>query len=379
MTSHIVNSLDTILDSTTTADYQVHISFTPEDDAWDTFLAKAQGGHHVQTGLWAQVKGVLGWGVIRVVVTSGNKHIVGGAQIMVRRFRGLGKIGIISKGPLFSSSNPILTMLIIKELVHLAKLNHIQFLVVQPPNNGEETGRQLAHFGFNPVRMTINPTATILIDLHKDLDTIQSEIKQSTRRNIRIAQRKGITIREGTEADIGRFYVALKATSRRKNFATFPIEYYHRMWELFAPRGYARLFVAEYEGETVSSQLAISFGDTVINKMTAWSGEYSSLRPNEALYWAVIQWAKAHGFRYYDLEGINADAAQEIAETNKVPDSVRKTFTPFKVGFGGKITFFPGAYVYISNPILRTAYRIILPKVYQSPLMMKVMGHLRTS
>jgi len=375
----LTNPFDSILESTATSTYQLHISNKPVDKAWDDFLTVVSGGHHVQMGLWAQVKDVLGWGVTRVVATSSDERIVAGAQVLTRAVRGLGQIGLVLKGPVFSSPDPELETLIINELICQAKLGGIQILIVQPPYSGEAIIPHLSSFGFQPAAMSIAPTATILIDLHKDLDAIQEEMNKSTRRNIRVAQRKGITVREGTDADIDPFYNTYKATSQRKKFSPFPIEYYIRLWQLFSVNGYAKLFVAEFEGKTVSTQLFIPFGDTVINKMTTWSGEHAYHRPNEALYWAVIQWAKAQGFHYYDLEGINADAARDIAETEKVPDNLKNTFTPFKLGFGGQITYFPGAYVYISDPVLRAAYRIIVPRTYNSPLMKKVMGYLRTS
>lgn len=374
----VTNTFNSTPESTATSTYQLHISNKPEDKAWDDFLAVVPGGHHVQMGLWAQVKDVLGWGVIRVVATS-DERIVAGAQVLTKHVSGFGRIGLVLKGPIFTSSNPVLEPFLIKELVRHAIRGGLQILIVQPPNNGEAIISHLTGFGFQPAMMNIAPTATILIDLHKDLDAIQEEMNKSTRRNIRAAQRKGITVREGTDADIDPFYNTYKATSQRKKFSPFPEEYYKRFWHLFNMYGYAKLFVAEFEGETVSAQLSIPFGDTVINKMTAWSGEYAYHRPNEALYWAVIQWAKAQGFRYYDLEGINADAARDIAETDKVPDNLKNTFTPFKLGFGGQITYFPGAYVYISDPVMRAAYRVIVPRTYQSQLMKKVMGYLRTS
>jgi len=374
----VTNTFESIQESTATSTYQLHVSTELEDKAWDDFLTVVPGGHHVQMGLWAQVKDVLGWGVIRVIATSSDERIVAGAQVLTRPVRGLGQIGLVLKGPVFSSPDTVLETLIINELIRQAKLGGIQILIVQPPNNGEAIISHLSSIGFQPATMSIAPTATILIDLHKDLDAIQEEMKKSTRRNIRVAQRKGITVREGTNADIDSFYNTYKATSQRKKFSFFHKEYYKRLWQLFNVYGYAKLFVAEFEGETVSTQLSIPFRDTVINKMTTWSGEHGDRRPNEALYWAVIQWAKAQGFRYYDLEGINADAARDIAETDKVPDNLKNTFTPFKLGFGGQITYFPGAYVYISDPVLRAAYRILVPRTYNSPLMKNVIGYLRT-
>ena len=44
----------------------------------------------------------------------------------------------------------------------------------------------------------------------------------------------------------------------------------------------------ELGDEPVSAMLAIPFGDTVVYKRGAWTGEHGALRPNEALHWAAI-------------------------------------------------------------------------------------------
>jgi hypothetical protein len=41
-------------------DYEVKTSDVTQDPAWDAFLAAVPGGHHVQTGLWSQVKALIG-------------------------------------------------------------------------------------------------------------------------------------------------------------------------------------------------------------------------------------------------------------------------------------------------------------------------------
>lgn len=361
-----------------TTEYQLHVSTEPGNASWDSFLTKVPGGHHVQTGLWAQLKSLLGWNVHRIVVTSREKQIIGGAQILVRSYRFPGKIGIISKGPVFAIPDPELVELVTREIVRVSRQNKIQYLIVQPPNNSSSNDGILTRYGFQPAVINIAHTSTVLVDLTKDVEAIMAGMNQSTRRNIRLAQRKGITYREGTESDLSAFYNAYRATSKRKGFASFPFEYYERMWDLFAPPGYARLFMAEREGEVVSAQLAVAFGDTVINKMSGWSGKFSECRPNEGLYWHVIKWAREQGYHYYDLEGVNPEAARTYLESRKIPEPYGNTFSKFKLGFGGQIESFPDALIFISNPILHTAYRIVIPRISKSRLMTNILGRLRT-
>src|ERR1039458_10485493 len=58
---------------------RVRISREGRDSAWDSFVARCPGGHHEQTSLWGEVKGVYGWQSFRIVVTRENE-ILGGVR-----------------------------------------------------------------------------------------------------------------------------------------------------------------------------------------------------------------------------------------------------------------------------------------------------------
>jgi lipid II:glycine glycyltransferase (peptidoglycan interpeptide bridge formation enzyme) len=349
-------------DGSLSAGYHIRISHAAEDPEWDAFLAETPGGHHVQTSLWAQVKAALGWRIARIVVTQGE-HIVAGGQVLLRPLPVVGAIGYVPRGPLFAVDDPVLAELVINELHQVARVHRVQYLVVQPPCNGEALAHSLSTWGFRPSKIEVAPTATVVIDLSMDLDDILGQMKSKTRYNIRHGQRKGITVREGTERDLSTFHRLLVATSRRQKFPSEPEEYYVKMWRVLGSRGYAKLFLGELEGEPVSALLAISFGDTVIYKRGAWSGCHGGRHPNYVLQWAAIMWAKSHGYHYYDLEGIELEAALAIMDDEPIPDSLKQSVTSFKLGFGGEMVLHPGAYDYVYHPLLRRAYNIVFPKI----------------
>jgi lipid II:glycine glycyltransferase (peptidoglycan interpeptide bridge formation enzyme) len=357
--------------------YQVRISHDTEDPDWDAFLAHTPGGHHVQTSLWAQVKALLGWRAVRVVVTQGER-IVAGAQMLMRPLSLLGSVGYIPKGPLFASGDPLVARLVVDELEQVAKAHRSQYLVVQPPCEVEALGDRLLCKGFEPSSTQVAPVATVAINLAKDLDDILGQMKAGTRRNIRLGQRKGITMREGTVGDLPAFHRLLVATGQRQGFSPYPEEYFAEMWRVLGPRGHVRLFLAEYAGEAVSALLLIPFGDTVIYKKGAWSGRHGNRRPNEALHWMAIKWAKAQGYHYYDFEGIDPEAAGAIAHGEPLPDSLTQTVTRFKLGFGGQVFLYPGPYDYVCNPVLRWAHATLYRKIANWPIIEIILNRLRT-
>jgi lipid II:glycine glycyltransferase (peptidoglycan interpeptide bridge formation enzyme) len=358
--------------------YQVRVSQETEDPDWDAFVAETAGGHHVQTSLWAQVKASLGWRAARVVVTQ-DEHIVAGAQVLMRRLPLAGAIGYVPRGPLCAVDDPGLIKLVINGLHQIAGDHRVQYLVVQPPGNGQTLARQLPCWGFRPSAIRgVQPPATVLIDLRMDLDDILAQMKKKTRYSIRRGLREGITVREGTAEDLPTFYRLMVATSQRQQFSLYPEAYFVEMWRVLHPHGYIRLFVAEYAGEAVSAFLVVPFGDTVVSKVGGWSGCHGRRKPNEVLDWAVIRWAKSHGYCYYDFEGIDPLAARALTDGESLPNSLHQTPTSYKLGFGGQVTLFPPAYDYVYNPLLRWVHTMVSPKIASSSLVKNALSRLRT-
>ena len=354
--------------------YQVQVSIALEDTAWDNFVGSSPGGHFSQTSLWAQVRASLGWKVARIIISNGN-NIVAGAQILIRTISPFGALAYVSKGPIYISDDIKLADLLIEELHRIRKIYRIQYLAVQPPNNGGAFIKHLIQWGFRKtIEENINPPGTILIDLTQDNEDILAQMRTTVRKTIGRSQRKGITTREGSQCDLNTLYQFLVSTSKRKRFTANTQAYLFKMWEVFNPLGYIKLFFAEYGNEPISALLAIPYKDTVTTWRRGWSGEHRNLHPNVALYWEVIQWAKSHNYHYIDLGGIQTTAAKKILLGEKLPDEAFDTFTFFKLGFGGKIVLYPETYDFVYNPLLRWAYNGFYPIVMHWPITEKIIG-----
>jgi lipid II:glycine glycyltransferase (peptidoglycan interpeptide bridge formation enzyme) len=312
---------------------------------------------------------------VRIVVTQ-SKQIVAGMQLLMRPLPFVGAVGYVTKGPLFTSDDPTLTEFVINELHQVSKAHHVRYLVMQPPNNGESLACQLPHWGFRLGSIAVAPTATVLVDLTKNLDDILAQMRKKTRYGIRRGLREGVTVREGTEDDMPTFYRILVATSQRRQFSLHPEEYFAKMWQVFHPWGYIKLFLVEYDGEAVSAHLVIPFGDTVIAKRGGWTGCYGRCRPNEMLEWATIKWAKSQGYRYYDLEGIDPKAARAIVRGEPLSGSLTQSVTSFKLGFGGQVVLYPEPYDYVYDPLLRWVYSKISTPIGRWSSVKKILNRL---
>jgi len=357
--------------------YRIRVTTATRDPEWDRFLAATPGGNHLQSTFWAEVKSQLGWRSVRILGAEDGR-IRGGAQILLRSLPLVGSIAYVSRGPVLQSDDVELRELIFHGLRRVRREHRVRFLVVQPPAGHERVIPDLMSWGFHKAGELVepHPTATVIVDLSKDEETLLGAMKSKTRYNIRLAQRRGVRVREGDVSDVAAFYRLLRLTSERQRFAVPSPDYFDHMLRVPALNGHVRVFLAEFDGQPLSAAILIGFGDTVSYKRGAWSGQHGNLHPNELMHWTAMRWAKKHGYRYYDLEGIDPPAADATA--GPWAPHVERSVSTFKLGFGGEVVLSPGAYERIHNPVLRGAYRWLLPPLLRSSAARWVINTVRT-
>lgn len=332
----------------------------PVDPAWDRFVASHPMGHHTQSALWSQVKSSAGWATARLVLQRGGA-IVGGAQLLHRRFTWHVGAGYLAKGPLLAPGEESLLPDVLQEVEHHARRLHLRHLTIQPV--AENVARFAPARSYFPGSVEVTPPATALIDLDRPIEEVLGGMSAKTRYNIRLSARKGITVKEGSGDDLAAYYRIYLQTAERQGFQPSSRSYFRRLWEVLEPGGHVRLTLAELDGEPLSAQLAVVFGDSVVNKMSVWSGREGSRRPNEALQWDTIEWAHGAGFASYDLEGLPRKVAETVRDTGQLPDSHRQSVSSYKLGFGGRVVVFPPPFDFLPDPALRWVYGRLVGRV----------------
>ena len=324
----------------------VHVIEQPPDDpAWDEFLAAQPTGHHLQSSPWGQLKARFGWQIIRILAQEGDQ-ILGGAQILTRRLPIWGKIGYISKGPVVLPGRSDVVEVLVDHIEEVARTHRLLVLSIQPPAEEPLYLDPLAMRDFTPSGFYIVPPTTVLVDLQQTEETILRQMKKKTRYYVRTAMRKGVTAREGTEADLPTFYELMKATATRSDYIHYDLDYYQEAWRQFAPRGMLKMFFADYQDEPLAAVMIIAFGQWAVYKWGASSDAHRDTMPNYLLQWTAIRWSKHKGCLYYDLGGITpASVAEDLRQGQKLnpTDSKGAGIAHFKHGFGQLVTF-PDAY-----------------------------------
>jgi peptidoglycan pentaglycine glycine transferase (the first glycine) len=183
-------------------------------------------------------------------------------------------------------------------------------------------------------------------------------MKQKTRYNIRLAGRKGVTVREGDEADLPAFYHLMKVTAERDGFGIHSREYYETVHRLLVPADQGRLLLAEYEGQLLAGLVATAFGQRACYMYGASSDEHRNLMPSYLLQWEAMLWARERGCRSYDLWGVPDEDEETLeAEFAQRNDGLWGVYR-FKRGFGGRVVRTIGAWDLVYAPLRYRLYTL---------------------
>lgn len=175
----------------------VSVTALPSDPEWDAFVDGVEGGHHLQTSMWAQIKAKSDWRALRLQVRQ-EGQLVGGCQLLVRRLP-IGAIAYCPRGPVARDRDPALISAVLDALRPLARRERILYLKVQPPAGGEATEPLLRARGFVASAYPAAQVATVRVDVQRDPDEILAGMRPQRRRNIRKGERVGITVRTAAQ------------------------------------------------------------------------------------------------------------------------------------------------------------------------------------
>ncbi|MGB4571544.1 MAG: peptidoglycan bridge formation glycyltransferase FemA/FemB family protein [Rectinemataceae bacterium] len=193
----------------------------------------------------------------------------------------------------------------------------------------------------------VQPPDTVLLDLGPEEAEILAAMKPKWRYNIRLAEKKGVTVSEEGPESLQVFYSLYLATAERDRIAVHPYSYYSRLFSL-PPSHDAKpgVWVARYEGEALAAIVTLFRRTRAVYLYGASSDEHRNLMPAYALQWEAIRAAKASGCTEYDFFGIppDDDPAHPMAGLYR-----------FKTGFGGRIAHREGC---VDVPYLKLPYTL---------------------
>lgn len=335
--------------------------YNEEDAEWDAFVTAHPHGNLLQLTNWARLKSRFGWRSHRVWLRR-EGELVAGAQLLFRSAAlGLIRVAYLPHGPLVDWQDEEQVAVLFNQLDHAAYDERVGLLKMEPllwqddMNPADWKGVCQRHDCL-PDTDSIQPPRTIVVDLQTTEEEILKRMKQKTRYNIRLAEKKGVTVRRGTADDIPTFNRLMHITSQRNTFGVHEPEYYQLAYQYFAPDNVA-LLIAEYDNKPLSAVMVFRCGGRVAYLYGASSNEERQRMPTYAVQWAAIQWAKEQGCSEYDLWGV-PDYPEEELEANFMErnDGLWGVYR-FKRGFGGQLKRTVGTADRVYNQMVYRLYQ----------------------
>lgn len=296
---------------------------------WDDFVSALPYTQFTQSWGWGELQKSVGRNVERYFVVSDEGPVpIAAVQLMHQARPVVGGYWLAPRGPVFASpldqgAKEAVMDFLARELVlpnglfvRLEPLLLLPSVYRLPPD-------------FIPHR-SFNPATTVLVDLKKSENDLLLAMHQKTRYNVRLAERHGVTVRVGTDEELGTFLRLTKETEERDKFSAPDFSYLEKTYRIMAREGIARLRVADYKGETLAMSMEMSYGDTVTYLHGASSSRHRNVMAPFALHWEAIRAAKAEGKKVYDFWGCNPEDAND---PNYKPSW--EGITRFKLGWGG--------------------------------------------
>jgi peptidoglycan pentaglycine glycine transferase (the first glycine) len=348
--------------------------------SWDRALLALPNPHVLQSWAWGEFKSGHGWRATRLLFREEGRPVA--AASVLRRKLPCGvplSVSYVAKGPILDWTNAPLVDRVLAELERLACQRGSVFVKIDPdvyypgdapagagsilsrPACAPATEGALKARGWRFSDEQIQFRNTVLIDLRRSEEDLLAAMKQKTRYNIRLATRRGVTVRQGGAADLDLFYQLYAETARRDGFPIRPADYYLSVWQRFlrgpaseaVVEGWAGLLLAGVEGEDVAGLLLFTFGSAAWYMYGASSNRHRERMPNQLLQWEAMRWARAAGCQIYDLWG----APDALDESDPMWGVLR-----FKLGLGGRLVQGLGAWDFVANGPAYRLYTVVIPR-----------------
>jgi len=341
----------------------VNIIVESDGRRWNEALATLPGAHVLQSYEWGQTKAQVGWTARRLLFLDEESGRPRAAVSLLRRQlpRLPLAVAYVPKGPALDHGDLPLAEAVLARIEEEARRARAIFVKIDPdvPADSEQgtTFKQLLRRrGWRVSREQIQFRNTLLSDLTLDEAGLLAGMKSKTRYNVRLAARRGVTVRAGTLDDLPIFYGMYSETGQRDDFIIRPLDYYRRLWETFLRAGMAHLLLAEVESEPVAGLLLLRFARTTWYMYGASTNRHRQRMPNYLLQWEAIRWAKAQGCTSYDWWG-----APDLLDESDPMWGVHR----FKAGFGGEFVPHIGAWDFPVSRSLYWLYSVAMPRVLE--------------
>ncbi len=235
----------------------------------------------------------------------------------------------------------------------------VRFQPYWPLNDAQILTKYERNLFLNGTNHEVDAERTVQIDLTQSKSDLFKNFRKSTRYCIKQTEKFGIkVIVDNTMKYWNNFQDIFLDTVKRHKWKAQSIKYIKKQYEMFSKVGMSKMFLAIQDGKPIATSIFTFYKDMVIYHHSGSLTKYNKMCASHLLQWELIQYAKEHGYRTYDMWGT-------APKENK--NHPWYGLSTFKWGFGGQEVRFEHAKDIVLSPLwyLTRLYEKIESKHWQ--------------
>lgn len=318
---------------------------------YNDFVSRQNSGSFLHAWEWGQLQHEYSnKEVLRFFVEEGQTVLLAAQAIVTPLFAGQYYI-YIPYGPVVKDEDDLTTLQFFLDKLR-ERFKSAVCIRIEPKYNPP----QKALLGKKTIN--IQPGKTAVVNLTVSDEDLNAAMHPKTRYNIKVAQKHGVDIQSEFVIENGHGLYYKEAvelildTAKRQGYLTHPFAYYEKIVNFFAINKRSSdikvsIYKAIYKKALVATAIIVDFGKTRTYLFGGSSPDYRNVMAPHLLHYQAMIDAKANGYAEYDFDGIETSVGKEAG------------FARFKLGFGGHIVSYSGAYDLILHKMIYKLYVIL--------------------
>jgi lipid II:glycine glycyltransferase (peptidoglycan interpeptide bridge formation enzyme) len=320
----------------------------------DRFIESHPKGHFMQTSYWGRVKTEWEWIGVLCKDDSGKAK---GAMGLLYRPLSIGISGLLyaPRGPVCDRDD----LQTFEELINAAKAigkkRGAYTLRLDPeiPEDDVEFADYCRGLGFQIDQASdyslFQPRLVYQLSLKdKTPETLLASYHRSTRYNVNLAVRRGVTIRRGTVDELPIFSALMEETAAKNEFHPRSKAYFELLMKGMGD--YARLYFASLNDKLVAGAIVVYYGKKANLMYSCSTPDSFKDRPNELLQWTIQSDMIELGCDLYDFRGVEGYPEE---------DNPKIGLHKYKQGYDSQFLAFVGQLDYVLRPMVAKLYKFL--------------------
>jgi len=301
-----------------------------------------KANHPLQSWLWGEARKRMGIEILRLAEIKDEK-IKNVFQLTIHPLPFFNKkIGYLPRS-VFPSKE------VLKFLYNFGKKNSLIFIKIEPSEEKSKIKNKKLVISSHP----LFPSWTQVINLNRSESELLNSFHPKTRYNIRLAQKKGVIVREESNERGFKIFAQLYFdTCRRKKYFGHDYRYHQIIWETLKKK-IAHILIAYYQNEPLAAYQIWIYKKVGYYPYGGSSEKFRNLMGSNLLMWEAIRFSKKMGAEKFDMWGsLSPDHSSSHSWAG---------FTRFKKGYNGQFLQMPGSFDLIIEPFFYKLYSFVFP------------------